>query len=144
MIACNRAHSYSGATADTVTGRYRTRLRKLRQIQNAKFVECEVAIRFWINARSFHDYFPIFVIATDTKETALVAESVQQHYTQPSLCMPWITEHFKGQLKTPLKHSTVGGRLFQRFRQSINDERDKNQEKHMHQQKLAEVTSSRR
>ena len=133
MIAFNREHSYIGATADTVTGRYRTRLRKLRQIQNGRFVECEVAIRFWINTKSFHDYFPIFVIATDTKETALVTESVQQHHMQPSLCMPWIAEHFKGQSKTPLKHTRVQGRFFQRFRYSIKDNRDKNQDKDLHQ-----------
>ena len=118
MIAPGSRHTYIGSTECTVAGRYSTRLRKLRQLQNGKFVECEVAIRFWKATKSFSNFVPILIAREKTKEAALVKEALLQQEFQPSLCMPWILHHFHSagsKLVKPTFQRT-GMRMFKRFR----------------------------
>ena len=95
VISPKHAQAYVGATSISITGRYRTRIRKWRQIRNCRFVECEVAIRFWHKTNTFFHYIPILACTTDNKETTFVMEAVIQQQYQPSLCMPWIATHVK-------------------------------------------------
>ena len=83
MIAPTKAHCYIGATSCTLGGRYKSRVRKMRQVSSNKFVECEVAIRFWSSTGTFYDYIPILILATDTKDNAFTMESTIQQRFQP-------------------------------------------------------------
>ena len=126
-------HCYIGATSCSLSGRYSPRLRKLRQIMKGRFVEAEVALRFWARTRSFHDYIPILVTATESKEAAFIQEALLQQKFQPSLCMPWILSHHKeGQNSVNVpKHTKTGMKLFKRFRHSqIRESRQDSESKH--------------
>ena len=83
----------------------------------------EMALRWWHATDTFFDYIPIWVQTTDTKLTALMAESSWQQAYQPSLVMPWIRSlllriQHKSHHLTPTRvtPSTRSKKLFQRIR----------------------------
>jgi hypothetical protein len=116
LLAPAQSHSYIGSTECTLARRHCSRIRKIRQLVNLKFIECEVAIRFWGSNHSFSNYIPIILQITSSPQSALVQEACWQQKFQPSLCMPWILQHFKPGTKFKIPTLRVGKKLFKRFR----------------------------
>ena len=126
MLSPKDNHSYIGATECTLAGRYMSRVRKLRQLSNSRFVECEVALRFWHARKNFHNYIPLLVAETDSKLAALVIERQWQQQHQPSLVVPWIGKHFSsnknfGAAKR-VSSTQLSSKLYKRFRFKAQNE----------------------
>lgn len=117
LLGIDSSHSYIGATHKSLPGRHMTRVRTLKVLSKTSLVQCEAAIRFWHSTRSFHKFLPIVFAATDSRLSALALESALQAQFQPSLCMPWIVQHFKTSGKSVMvKSLTIGQKLYARFR----------------------------
>ena len=123
MIAWLHHHVYIGASECGLVSRYQSRRRKLQQLCNHRFVDCEMALRWWHATDTFFNYIPIWVQTTDTKLAALMAESSWQQAYQPSLVMPWIRSlmlriQHKSHHLTPTRitPSARSKKLFQRIR----------------------------
>ena len=141
LLNLRSTHFYIGATDKSMAGRYGTRLRAYRVLLKTPLIQCEVALRFWKNTRTFFEYFPIVMEVVENKHMAFVREAELQDKWQPTLCMPWIQKLQRTPQAPTAKSmnpSSQGSRLFQRYRKRLHGEvgeqtRSKKHHNAMHQ-----------
>ena len=92
-IDINSKHAYVGMTSNDIENRELSRKRKQKQVDKDLFVQCEPAIRFWKKTKTSHKFPPIIIHTTTSTTLALATESFLVSKWQPSLNMPFITQH---------------------------------------------------
>ena len=80
---------YIGSTRKTVFGRFHSRLRKLHQLQQHKFVKAELALHYWVRTSSFFDFVLLPVVTADAEHEVRLLELNLISRWQPPLNYPF-------------------------------------------------------
>ena len=94
-MSSTHKHFYIASTVQGVRGREKARYRKAKQLSARKLVSCEIALRYWSQTQTLHDYVTL-VLETETTASATrgrEAELISKG--QPSLNHPFIEYWYK-------------------------------------------------
>jgi hypothetical protein len=72
---------------------------------------------------------------------AFVEEAVLQAMWQPSLCMPWILQHHRGASTRVTKHTTIGSKLFHRYRKRLHNDIEQHTKRTKHAKAIHQLYS---
>ena len=124
-ISTTRHHSYIGMTTITFAKRENARRRKYSSLRRGRWVNCEPALRWWANTRSYFNFTPVVLQVLPDKTAALIQETTLIQAIQPSLHKPMIKQFFtknsfgqRAKFTMPSSKLNVGTRgLWKRVRQ---------------------------